>query len=693
MTPSRDRYLADKTSSFSRLQIADAFEQLTSKEKKYAHYLGQASWGGLGIIQGQYTQHAQALYKLLLLIFADTSLNHANADLSAAKTASQLTDAEYEDLLQYASQVVSNLANYKSFGATKFIPRVSQDKFEAFVNQSPNASQAKPLWDQLKSHIYSLEPEAALTIGKPSKGHTSNYYMGETITDSEVAVVQQAAEKLGIDVLNTRVSKQSSEAFTLHIASVNGGVQDNVAASPHVSVKHGDFATQLKRVNEALTEAKKHAANPTQVSMLDGYIKSFDTGSIEDHKEGSRHWVKDVGPVVESYIGFIETYLDPYGGRAEWEGFTAIVNKELSVKYEELVSRASELIEDFPWGKDFEVDVFKKPDFTALDVLSFATGGIPIGINIPNYYDIRESVGFKNVSLLNIMNARPSDEKKKTLLHDDDQEVFKKWDLPCMEISTATHELLGHGSGKLFTEAADGTLNFDPKKVINPLTGKHVTSWYKPGQTPDSVLGEVSSSMEECRAETVSTYLAGNREINKLFGYDKQEDVDDLEYVTYLDMSRNGLRALEYYDPVTKIHGQAHMQARLAIFNWFLRHGLARLEEVRNADGVLEDLYVRLDRAKVLKDGKEISGKLLTELQVRKSTADGEGAREFYTEVSRPDDAWLGEIRDLVISKKQPRVGLVQPNTFVEGDEVVLKEYEASAIGMITSAIERPGWQ
>jgi hypothetical protein len=60
-------------------------------------------------------------------------------------------------------------------------------------------------------------------------------------------------------------------------------------------------------------------------------------------------------------------HLDP--------GFTAIVNKELSAKYETLVNNAPRLIEGLPWGKNFEVDVFKKPDFTALEVLSFATGG------------------------------------------------------------------------------------------------------------------------------------------------------------------------------------------------------------------------------------------------------------------------------------------------------------------------------
>lgn len=52
------------------------------------------------------------------------------------------------------------------------------------------------------------------------------------------------------------------------------------------------------------------------------------------------------------------------------------MNKELSAKYETLVNNAPKLIKGLPWGKDFEVDEFKRPDFTALEVLSFATGGM-----------------------------------------------------------------------------------------------------------------------------------------------------------------------------------------------------------------------------------------------------------------------------------------------------------------------------
>lgn len=55
------------------------------------------------------------------------------------------------------------------------------------------------------------------------------------------------------------------------------------------------------------------------------HLHRFESGSIEEHQKGSIAWVKDIGPVVESYIGFIETYVDPYGGRAEWEGEYTIV--------------------------------------------------------------------------------------------------------------------------------------------------------------------------------------------------------------------------------------------------------------------------------------------------------------------------------------------------------------------------------
>jgi Peptidase family M49 len=44
--------------------------------------------------------------------------------------------------------------------------------------------------------------------------------------------------------------------------------------------------------------------------------------------------------------------------------------------------------------------------------------------------------------------------------------------------------------------------------------------------------------------------------------YVDKQDIEDIQYITYLLMARAGLRALEFYDPATKKHGQAHMQAR-----------------------------------------------------------------------------------------------------------------------------------
>jgi dipeptidyl-peptidase-3 len=75
----------------------------------------------------------------------------------------------------------------------------------------------------------------------------------------------------------------------------------------------------LARVNDNLRKAKEFCANENQANMIDCYVESFKTGSIKKHIESQRWWVKDKKPVVETNIGWVETYIDPMGVRAYFE--------------------------------------------------------------------------------------------------------------------------------------------------------------------------------------------------------------------------------------------------------------------------------------------------------------------------------------------------------------------------------------
>lgn len=293
------------------------------------------------------------------------------------------------------------------------------------------------------------------------------------------------------------------------------------------------------------------------------------------------------------------------------------------------------------------------------------------------------------------MSAKAPNEPIPFIRSQDDQLYRDKRD-PAFEVQVGIHELLGHGTGKLLQETAPGQYNFDIKSPpINPVTQKPVSTWYKPGQTWSSVFGPIASSYEECRAECVAMALACDFEILKIFGFgDGKEDINneagDVLYVSYLQMARAGVAALEYWDPKSRKWGQAHMQARYSILRTFMEAG-DNFCELKSTKEDLSDLEIHLDRSKILTSGRKAVEKYLQKLHIYKSTADFEAGKSLYDDITGVDNWWADKVRPVVLSKKTPRKVFVQANTFLDEatGEVKLVEYEPTLEGMIKSYVER----
>ena len=112
------------------------------------------------------------------------------------------------------------------------------------------------------------------------------------------------------------------------------------------------------------------------------------------------------------------------------------------------------------------------------------------------------------------------------LVDESEQETFKRHRFHTYYIWVVLHEILGHGTGKFLKESTPGSFNFDPDSPpLNPITGKPVSTWYRPGQTWTGVFGDLSTTVDECRAELVGAYLIDDQDILALFGYGQQSEV------------------------------------------------------------------------------------------------------------------------------------------------------------------------
>ncbi|KAI1809447.1 peptidase family M49-domain-containing protein [Poronia punctata] len=671
--------------SIYRLDIESLFSSLNEREKLYSHYMARAAWSGTRIIFRQVSPESEAIFNLIMGLreFCGGKWDIFSDD-----------DVDVDAFLHYAATFLSNVGNYYGSGDQKFIPKMS---FQAMKTMASQAPQLATLFEKCKD-MFTTPP---YSLGFPDSSNVSQsaYYPGDQrINRDEIALVSGALDDAGVFPENTRLTKDGYKAFTVLQASVETAPEESLHCADsevQIRLQRGDHAADLRRVCEYLEKAAEYAADETQRRYVSLCAESFRTGSLDTYREGQRAWVADGKPKVESIFGFVEPYRDPYGVRAEFEGLVAVAHAGETEKLVKLVSRSDECIRKLPWasagnnGKGpFEKSLFDPPDLSSIHALAYCSSIIFPGINLPNYNDIRQDVGFKNVIVANRMVAE-STAAQWPFVPEEEMEMFQKHKYPAYYWWVVLHELLGHGTGKMMMEESSGKFNFDEKNPpVSPLDGKPIRSWYKPGQTWTSQFSDLSTTVDECRCELVGAFLMDDPEVLELLGFTEEGDIkaSGLTYNLYQQLGVDGLRGLANFNVESMTWGQAHSRAHFAMLTCLLRHSNGCVQVHHDEDK--KRLTVYIDRSKIMSYGKKALGHMLLRLHMYRSTADVEACRQYYEDLSRVDEEKLGWRRTVLANKPPPLLN-VQANTFLEGDTVTVKEYDKTCAGIVESWYER----
>ncbi|KAM4066812.1 peptidase family M49 domain-containing protein [Hirsutella rhossiliensis] len=670
-----------------QLGVEAQFRRLTVREKRYAHHMARAAWFGARIILRQVSPESPAIFDFILELHRTCS---GNWD---ALIGSDISSEHLHSFLTYAATFLSNVGNYFGSGDQKFIPGLDDKVLRKLAARSPRLSR---LYEEMSS-INSMPP---YSLGYPSQTTQSSYYPGNNITEKEVAMVSKVLEQNSIFPENTRIRKaENGSDFEVLLASVRSG--NIVQAFPlpdgkgSVKLVRGDHSSELERICAELSEAIKYAANDRQRDVLRAYVESFQTGSLDAYRTSQRVWVRDKAPRVENIFGFVEPYRDPQGVRSEFEALVGIADDEETKLLAKLVDNSAKFIRRLPWagpendGKGlFEKSLFEPPDISSIHTLAYCSSIIFPGINLPNYNDIRQEDGFKNVIVANRMVAE-SQAKHHLFIDSSEMEQFKEHKFPAYYWWVVLHELLGHGTGRMMVELDDGEHNFDIQDPpINPITGEPIVCWYKRGQTWTGQFADLATTVDECRAELVGAYLMDDPELLELFGFHQTSAIQavDITYNLYQQLGVDGLRGLSNFNVDSRKWGQAHSRAHFAILKCLLLDGGDVVTVTHHKP--TQSLTVRVDRSKIATHGKPALGRMLLRLHMYRCTADVEGCRAYYEELSRVDGEYV-EWREAVLANKPPPSLFVHGNTFLDGDTVALKEYEPTIKGVIKSWVER----
>jgi dipeptidyl-peptidase-3 len=606
--PADRKYLLERVDDAAVAQLyADGFAALPLDQKLLIWHLYGAALAGRDIYYDQRYVHNIEMRDVL-----EELITHPDG----------IDPATMEEIQRYTKLFWLNTGPYNNLTARKFVLKCDPRAFVAAAHSAQKAGARFPVrrGEALDAMLARMQPlffdatvDPIVTSKTPGQGKdilsssANNLYVGVTMRDLEGFKEQHP--------LNSRLVKRDGKLVE-EIYRVGGR-----------------YDKQIRAILGHLEAALPYATPPME-KALRALMKFYSSGQTADRVAYDIAWVQDRESPVDTINGFVEVYMDSRGMKGSWESLVFYVNREKTEGIRKLAADAQWFEDHTPWLPQYRKQGVRGITANAIDVVveSGDSGPItPVGINLPNDQEIREKFGSKSVSLSNVNEAydksTSAEFRREFAWTPEEAARAEKWSSLAGELTTDLHEVIGHASGKL-AEKLQGT-------------------------SPQSLLKEQYSALEEARADLVALYFLPDPKIAEL-GLINAADQAEIVQAEYEGYTRNALVQLRRVREGTQIE-EDHMRNRQMIVRWLMANSKAI--DVRERDG--KTYYVMID-SKQFQDGV---GRLLAEVQRIKSEGDYEAAKKLFETYGVHFDA---KLRDEVVARvdhlKMPSyTGFVQP--------------------------------
>ena len=572
---------------FADLQMlryrVDGFEKLTTAQKTLIYYLSEAALAGRDILWDQNGKYNLRIRKTLETIYTDYPGDR--------------NDEEFKAFTVYLKRVWFSNGIHHHYGCEKFKPGFSEDFFRKALEQVPadklplDAGQSP---DELCNVLTPVLFDPAIMPKRvnQAKGEdlvrtSACHYYGEDVTQAEAETFYNNQKKQGdmqrpvMYGMNSLLTKNSQ-----------GRLEEKIWKAD------GMYGPAIRRIIFWLEKAADVAETPEQEAVIRKLIDFYQTGDLKTFDEYTILWVQETNALVDFTNGFTETYGDPLGLKASWEGYANFKDMEATARTEKLSANAQWFENHSPVDARFKKTECKGVSAKVIKAAILGGDLYPasaIGINLPNSNWVRAEYGSKSVTIGNLTDAynkaaRGNGFQQEFVIDEKTQRLLDKYQDTCDDLHTDLHECLGHGSGKLL-----------------------------PGVDPDA-LKAYGATIEEARADLFGLYYLADPKLTEL-GLTPDPEAYKAQYYGYM---MNGLLTQMVRIEPGKDIEEAHMRNRALIARWTFEQGKPdNVTELASRNG---KTYVRINDYGKL---RSLFGQLLREIQRIKSEGDYEAAREL----------------------------------------------------------------